>query len=195
MRLLINIIAFQLGWLACVLGAAYQRPWIGVIAVALVLALHLWRALQPWAELKLALLTGTLGAVLDSLPVTLGLLTYPAGMLLAGMAPYWIVAMWIAFATTLNITFRWLRGRWALMALLGALAGPLAYYAGAQLGGVTFTEPTLFGLLLVALIWSTALPTLMALAERFDGMVETDPKSAEHSGFATAGRPESPRYP
>ena len=40
-----------------------------------------------------------------------GWLAYPSGTFIAGLAPYWIVGMWMLFATTLNITFRWLHER------------------------------------------------------------------------------------
>ena len=63
-----------------------------------------------------------------------GWLEYPSGILLSNTAPHWIVAMWVLFASTLNVSLRWLRGRWALATLLGAVAGPLAYYGGAGLG-------------------------------------------------------------
>jgi len=164
-----NFIFFQIGWFACVLGGANQVPWLGVVVTGLAVAYHLWQAAQPRLELMLVLLAGGLGALLDSLPVALGWLTYPSGMFLAGAAPSWIIAMWILFATTLNVSLRWLKGRRALAALLGAVAGPLAYYAGAKLGGVTLLEPTA-ALGLLALIWALAMPVLMALANRFDGM-------------------------
>jgi hypothetical protein len=31
MRLLVNFVAFQLGWFACVLGAAQGLPWLGPV--------------------------------------------------------------------------------------------------------------------------------------------------------------------
>jgi hypothetical protein len=49
--------------------------------------------------------------------------------------------MWIAFATTLNVSMRWLRGRPELALLFGAVGGPLAFYAGERLGAVTVHRP------------------------------------------------------
>ncbi len=38
MRLLLNFAAFQIGWFACVLGAANGFPWLGPVVVAAVVA-------------------------------------------------------------------------------------------------------------------------------------------------------------
>ena len=55
--------------------------------------------------------------------------------------PYWILAMWALFATTLNASLGWLHGRPALAGALGMLSGPLAYWAGARLGAIELVQP------------------------------------------------------
>jgi hypothetical protein len=77
--------------------------------------------------------------------------------------------MWVLFASTLNVSLRWLRGRWIVAALLGATAGPLAYYAGAKLGGVVIAEP-LPGFIALAAGWASFMPLLIKLSSRLDGM-------------------------
>ena len=54
--MLINFIAFQIGWFACVLGGAHQLPWFGTLLVGIIIAIHLSRASQPRAELFLILI-------------------------------------------------------------------------------------------------------------------------------------------
>lgn len=172
MPVIANFLAFQLGWFSCVLGAAHGIPWFGtIIAIALV-AWHLARATAPRSELRLILTAGLIGLALDSIPVASGLIHYVSGTLLPGAAPHWIVAMWLIFATTLNVTFRWLKRRWLLAALLGAVAGPLAYYGGAALGAAEFpgSDPAL-ALAVIAIVWASAMPLLMWLSDRYDGMV------------------------
>jgi hypothetical protein len=95
-------------------------------------------------------------------------MSYPGGQFAQGLAPYWIVAMWGLFATTLNLSMSWLRGRQWLAALLGAVGGPLAYLAGARLGGLQMPDPVL-ALAVQALGWAVLLPVLNRLAERLDG--------------------------
>jgi hypothetical protein len=169
MNMLVNALAFQLGWFACVLGGANQLPWLGTLLAVLIVTWHLRQARHPAREFTLLMAVGMLGAVWDSLLVAAGWLSYPSGTLLANTAPHWIVAMWVLFASTLNVSLRWLRGRWLVAAVLGALAGPLAYYAGAQLGGVTIDAPQpAFAAL--ALGWAAFMPLLIKLSTRLDGM-------------------------
>jgi hypothetical protein len=169
MLVLINFLVFQLGWLACVLGGAYHLPWLGTGAVALAVGWHLSQAAAPWRELTLVALVGVTGAFWDSLLVAAGLLVYPSGTLVSGTAPHWIVAMWLLFATTLNVSLRWLRHRYVLAMLCGAVAGPLAYYAGEKLGGVEIPQPAV-ALTVLSIGWAVLLPLLTVLAQRFDGV-------------------------
>lgn len=189
-----NLIAFQLGWFTCVLGGAEGWPWLGTGVAILLIVAHLGRAAGPLLELALVLSVGLVGGVLDSLLVILGLLYYPSGTVIEGMAPHWIVAMWMLFATTLNIALRWLKGRWLVAGLLGAVGGPLAYYAGAGLGGVTFHDQPALSLTALAITWGVAMPMVMALSNRFDGVAETDRKSALPCESGKAERPGSPHY-
>ncbi|MDH3712893.1 MAG: DUF2878 domain-containing protein [Gammaproteobacteria bacterium] len=168
MNIAINFGLYQLCWFACILGGANALPWLGVILMAVAVVYHLHSANEPLAELKLMLIAGLLGAVWDSGLVAAGWLVYPSGTLIEGTAPYWIFALWIGFATNLNVTLRWLRGRPALASALGAAAGPIAYLGGEKLGGLTF-EDTFAGLSALAIGWAVIMPLLVAVATRHDG--------------------------
>jgi len=165
---LLNFVLFQLGWFACVLGAAARRPLLGCGIALLIIGWHLWRAPHPARESSLLLLAMLVGGIWDSLLVWLGLLQYPVGMLLPGTAPYWIVVMWALFASTLNLSLRWLKQYLLLSILLGAVAGPIAYLAGARLGALSFTQPVP-ALMILALGWAVVTPLLLKLSSRFDG--------------------------
>jgi Protein of unknown function (DUF2878) len=172
MPLLANFLAFQFGWFACVLGGAYGLPWLGSSIAVLIVAWHMTHAARPKQELILILIAGAIGAVWDSALVILGWISYPSGTLLAGTAPYWIVALWMLFATTLNVSLAWLKRSMLLAALFGAVGGPLAYYGGAKLGALSFTAPAP-ALMALALGWGLLTPLLIKLALRFDGFVST----------------------
>ena len=77
------------------------------------------------------------------------------------------------FATTLNVSMRWLRGRPALAAAFGAIGGPMAYFAGQKLGGIELVNP-LAAFIALGVGWAVMMPTLMRLSETFDGM-STEP--------------------
>jgi len=169
MRTLLNFAAFQVGWFACVLGAANGQPWIGLPVVGLAIALHLLLAERPAREARLIVFAIAVGLVADSLLASSGWLRYASPAPAAELAPYWILAMWALFATTLNVSMSWLRGRPGLAVLLGALFGPLSYMAGRRLGALEFADFQA-GTLALAVTWAVAMPLLMLAAARFDGI-------------------------
>ena len=167
--LVLNVVLFQAGWFACVLGAAHGHAVAGTGIAALIVAIHALRATRPAEEIKLIACAMVIGAVLDSIVVAAGVLDYRGGSALAPVAPPWIVALWALFATTLNVSLSWLKSRLLVASILGAVAGPLSYAAGAKLGALTFTHPTA-AMLALALEWAIAMPLLALLARRYDGV-------------------------
>lgn len=168
-RVLINFLLFQVGWFACVLGAAKGFPLLGPAAVTVAVVIHLSFAHQPRSESLLLLNAGMLGAVFDTLLVQSGNLIYVNGMLWPGTAPIWIVSMWVLFATTLNVSMKWLRGRYGVAMVLGLVGGPLSYLGGAELGGLVFVDKTA-SLVMLAAGWATIMPVLVWMARQLDGM-------------------------
>ena len=165
---IVNFVLFQLAWLACVIGAARGQPWVGPVVVAVVAAWHLAQSRRPGPELALLGAAAAIGTVFDSLLVATGWLVYPSGQWHPLVAPYWIVALWIAFATTLNVSLDWLKGRPLLAAVFGGLGGPMAYLAGAGLGGVAFVDKV-SAMTLLAFGWAVLTPLLVTLAARLNG--------------------------
>ncbi len=177
MKLLINIVTFQVCWLACILGGANGMPLLGVGFVAAAVGYHLWRANDARAEAILILAAALIGTVWDSFLVAAGWLVYPSGTLVQGTAPYWIVALWVVFATTFNVSLRWFKQHLVLSVLFGAAGGPLAFYAGARLGGVVFTDTTV-ALTVLGIGWAVLMPAMMLLARRYNGYPEDSPAPA-----------------
>jgi Protein of unknown function (DUF2878) len=112
---------------------------------------------------------GSVGFLLESVLVATGALRYGAPWPSELVAPLWIVALWLAFATTISTTHRALgQHPMAAAAALGAVMGPLTYIAGERLGALTLVEPRLTGLSLIALFWGAALPALLAAGQIID---------------------------
>jgi hypothetical protein len=101
--------------------------------------------------------------------VALHWLDFRSGYLIDGMAPHLILALWALFAITLNLSLAWLKSRLPVAVLIGAIAGPLAYWGGARLGAVVFLEP-LPAMIALSLGWALFTPLLALLARRFDGI-------------------------
>ena len=168
MKLTVNFLAFLAGWFGSVLGAAAGMPWVGPVIVLMVALLHLTIVPQPAKELRLLLAALLIGTVIDSLATAMGWLSFNTGIVVEGLAPYWMAIMWVGFATTLNTCMRWLRPYPVLAFFLGLVGAPLVYGLGAKLGALTLsTEP--MALLGLGLSWAIALPLLYRLAKRFDG--------------------------
>jgi hypothetical protein len=159
----------QGAWFACVLSAARGIPWVGVLVTALLVAVHVLRVRRPREELKLVLCVLVIGGVWDSLLVRAGLLAYPNSTTLPGLAPLWIIALWASFAAQFNTTYQWLKSRLWVAALLGAIAGPMSFRAGAALGAVDFVKPWPAAAAL-AVGWAVMLPLIDLLSHRWDGV-------------------------
>ena len=166
--IIVNAVVFQIGWFCCVLGGANDLPWLGTLTALVIVSWHINNAPHPRNELLLILSAGVIGAIWDSLLVYAGWLQYPSGTLIAGTAPHWIIAMWLLFATTLNVSLRWLKHRPLVAAVTGAVAGPAAYFAGYKLGGVQIPDMTI-AMTALALGWSVFMPLLMGLSNHLDG--------------------------
>lgn len=164
MRKIINVIVFQIAWFAAVLGAAHGMPWLGVVAVPLALALHL--ALSPeWRpELLIALSAAVTGFAFDSVLVAAGAFSPVPYVFPAPFSSLWMVMLWVNLAMTLNLSMGWLRGRYVLAAVFGAIGGPMAYYSGAKLGAMT-RLPDPGGLLGIGIAWAIALPLLYRMVK------------------------------
>jgi hypothetical protein len=173
-KTVINFAAFQAGWFACVLGAANGIPAAGLLVAIGVVSLHLVQVQRPAPELALLGIALLLGLVFDSLMVSFGWIRYPNGQLLPGLAPYWILAMWAMFATTLNFSMKWMRGRLPLAILMGAVFGPLSYQAGARLGGLEFVDHTA-AMIALGIGWASIMPLLVHLSRRLDGVSDATP--------------------
>jgi len=161
----------QIGWFGSVLSAASGRSWIGVSLSALLIMIHLLRVPGSAEELKLIVSTMVLGGLWESALTDLGWLVYPGSARFPGLAPYWIIALWALFAAQFNTTYGWLTKRPAIAVVLGAVAGPLSFHAGARLGALRFAMPWP-ATVAIAFGWGGLLPCVVFMARRWNG-VET----------------------
>jgi len=169
MWLLFNLLIFDIAWFSSVIGAARGMPWLGPLAVLIALMFHFRAARNPTEEVLLVLSCAIIGALFDSFLVAAGLVTYKAGLFSDYLAPYWIITMWMLFATTLNVSLRWLRGKLWLAVLFGAAGGPVSYLAGQKIGGIVLSNQPA-ALAALAIGWAIMMPMLMCLSENLDGM-------------------------
>jgi len=162
-RVAINFVAFQIGWFSAVLGAGSGMPWLGLVIVPLVLLVTLALATDWRQELIVALAAALMGFAMDTALVASGIFAPVQFLFPRPFSPPWMIMLWVNQATTLNGCMAWLRGRYLLGALFGAIGGPLAYLGGAKLGAATL--PSTEGLVILGIAWAVAFPALLAVAE------------------------------
>ncbi len=183
--LIINLLLFQLGWFACVLGGAYDQVLIGSMIALAVIGYHLFRAANAAKEIRLLMLALIIGLVFESMVTAQGLALYSHGQVFDSIAPLWMILMWPLFATTLNLSMRWLKGLAPLLiAVIGAVFAPLAYYAGNRLGAVEYDD-FILSMSIIAIAWSILLPAMVTMSLKFNGYsvspVSTDDREqAQH---------------
>lgn len=154
-----NAALFQCGWFACVLGG--DSLWL-LVGLAVLLVHLLW--ISSLTDEGTLIIGVTLaGTLLDTLLRTLGVFHFSEP---GPLIPFWLMLLWALLATTLRHCLAWSARPWWRAALLGAVGGPLSYYAGSQLAGVQFgygLGPTMVGL---TVLWAVVFPLLAAAATR-----------------------------
>jgi hypothetical protein len=121
---------------------------------------HLGLRREP-LEWKLLGAAAVIGLVVDTTLAATDLIRFSSAWTFP-LAPAWMLALWVAFATTLNHSLRWLMSRPAAAALGGALGGPLAYLAGEKIGALSLNTPAV-ALATCATLWAGALLCLSLL--------------------------------
>jgi hypothetical protein len=126
-------------------------------------------------EFILLAAAGLIGMAWESLLLYAGVVSYPGHATGAALAPHWIVAMWVLFATTLNHGFSWAKRSWVIASIAGLAGGPLAFFGGANLGAVEFSN-TLLAMVVIGIGWAILLPMLMLLADTIIDSVWLEPR-------------------
>jgi hypothetical protein len=159
MILVLHLIAWQVAWFATVVGAAHGLPWLGPVSLLPVLALA-WRGGNHRAWIYAA----ALGLVVDGALVVAGAFR-PAAPL--GPVTLWMPCLWIALASALGLSLRWMVAllpalRLAVAAVFGAIGGASAYAGGFALGALTPGDlDRVPALLAIAGAWALAMPVLI----------------------------------
>lgn len=182
MKNLLNFVLFQACWFALVMGVSRGWTWQAPALVAASLVVHLlWVARAPRREALALLVVAVLGLAIDTLLLQTGALLYGGVPLLGLLAPAWILALWVCFASTFHASMSWLQGRPVLAMVFGAVGAPLSYLGGARLGALRFGEPFWGSALIVALAWAVATPLFLWISAR---IVQPVPAQAAQSSNA-----------
>ena len=164
-----NVISVDIGWGACVLGAAWSYHWLGMIVVLLLLIIHI--AVIERNKILIvfivALMTIATGFLADTLLIILGTVEPNRWLMPPPFTAIWDLMIWVNFSLTLDRALRFLQKKPFFAAILGAIIAPGTYYAAGRLGALRFSEPLYLGLILVGAIWFFVMPWLGFMAKYF----------------------------
>ncbi len=167
-RLAWNIIALNIGWFACVLGAAWNIHLLGVGIVSALFVIHIIiienESIGPAMLLAAASLAA--GLIADTALIAAGVYEPARWIIPAPLPTVWLFMLWINFSLALNESLRWLQDHLFAAAALGAFFGPSAYVAANKLGAVSLPLAPVTGIGLLVLAWAAALPAV-SLTARF----------------------------
>ncbi|MDU9394780.1 DUF2878 domain-containing protein [Pseudomonas sp. zfem002] len=156
--LLGNALWLQAGWWGCVLGARYPGLLLGVLVGLLI---HLCLCRRRIVEVRVLLMIGLAGCVLDALLGAVGVFDFAQRPL-----PVWLALLWLVLASGMRHSLAWL-GRPVWLALLcGLVGGPLAYLAGARLTGVGLPLGMVVTAMVLGMVWAVWFPLCLWLVGR-----------------------------
>jgi hypothetical protein len=180
---LLNFALYQVGWFACVLGAAYGEASWGVAVAMSLVGLHMLLTTDRINQAKLLFVSASVGLVVDIALLRIGVYQFPSASLLDGLPPLWMSALWIQFATTFRYCMRWLSGRYAVCGVLGLAGAPAAFLGGERLGAVAFCAPRVTNVLILGSLWAIAIPLLIYLSDKIHAKAVAE---ASYRGLSSA---------
>lgn len=170
MRFWANFLGYQAAWFVAVGFAARGLAWPGIVACLGFAAASWWYSPLRRSDLRLVIAALACGLLLDGTLAATGWLTYAAPQP-AVPAPLWIVAIWVAFAMTLQHSLQWVLSRPVLAVAFGIIGGPLAYWGASRgFNAVVFSMPAQATLTL-ALGWGIAMAVLAAVVRKSSPVV------------------------
>ena len=166
-----SIVGLNIGWFACVLAAAWNVHWLSILIVSVLGAIHLaviGRARVIPAILLMAA-SLVLGLALDTALIMLGTFEPNRWLMPYPMTTIWLLMLWVNFSLVLNESLQFLQRHFLIAAVMGALFGPLAYFAASRLGAIHIMHPVNRRLLLICIAWAVAMPLISLIAKSLYG--------------------------
>jgi hypothetical protein len=161
---LVNLLGFQAAWWATILSAANGMPGLAAAASGTAVALHLALFDRSAEERRLLLAATAVGLVLETGNALAGFTRFDPRPFDLPIAPAWMVVQWTVLGGILRHSLGWLRGRYALAAVLGAVAAPPAYLGGERLGALAVGGTP--ALIAFAAEYAAAMPLLLWVESR-----------------------------
>lgn len=165
-RILINVVAYDVGWTIAVLAAARDDFILSIGAMLGVVLIHVALKFYSPREIPTLLLGVLVGAATDTLWLALGVFHLTAAPDNLALSAAWFLSLWLGFSSVIAVSLRWMWARPAIGLLFGALGGPLAYFIASKLGAITFAEPSWLALAAVSAQYAIIIPAWGFMLDR-----------------------------
>ncbi len=153
-RVAISAVVFDVVWGLSALLAGRGHWAAGAGVAVLGGAAHAWLARADRRLLARVLIVAAIGTSVDLALIRAGAFSFAVATPIAAAA--WFAGLWLHFAPSVALLFRWLAPRLWLAALLGAAAGPFAYWVASRLGAVRLEAS--WSLPVIAAAWAILFP-------------------------------------
>jgi len=163
-----SVVALDVGWFACVLGAAWRVHWLGAFVVSLLWAVNILTSEKDAmvSQIALGLACLLIGFGMDTILISIGTYEPNRWLLPHPLTTVWLLMLWLNFSLALPGSLKWFQGHLFFAAIAGSVFGPLAYLAASRLGAIRIEPPISGRLFLISFGWLIAMPLISATARK-----------------------------
>lgn len=156
---------FYGGWALCLQEVAAGELFYGFFVILFTVFYQLYQSPHKLAECVLLFLVLLVGPLSDILYNYFGLLEYYLPQhSLKWLPPLWVFLLWGLFSVNIHL-FSWLKKRWWLATLLGAVGGPVSYFSAVRLGGANILLQPSLTFMAIGGMWALLLPGFIWLSD------------------------------
>jgi hypothetical protein len=132
--IIVNFFSFYVGWWAILISNWKNAPIFGWIIFIIVMAIHFFRvSINKKKDALEIFLIALAGLILDTALAASGVLTF-TNSYSAVFPPFWLIGIWILFATTISYSYQLIRNKISSQVIVGGFFAPVSYITGAKFG-------------------------------------------------------------
>ena len=148
---LFTILSFKIVWLSCFFGEIYFSSLVGFVVGVIFLGTFIFFQQKKLLIIKKIFIFSFIGYSFDSLLSFLGFYKINAQINFLFL-PLWFLVLWPCFSCLLIDVLKFLKYKKIFITILGAIFGPLSYYAGISAGLASVSSMTIF--ILMSFFWA-----------------------------------------
>ena len=166
-KIIFNISGFYFCWWISIFGAANNYFFIGPFFVMFFLMLHFFYVINQKKEIIFILICFFIGLLVDTFFLRFDVIDYK-GYLPDNfnIAPLWVISLWMCFGSSISHSFKWVKGNYFFMSILGAVSGPLIYVSATKLEVLYFNYAIYINLISVSIAWGLFLPLVVYISDK-----------------------------